>query len=122
MTAQVAAEPAGGHQRSLLGGPRGVHGAGESNRLAAECQFPCRRPPPSLYGCHTKAVSFDLSMRGSMHEGWGWRNRVWLALVVAALSFLGAPVVRADAARARAHYDKGRSYFQVGEYRKALDA
>jgi hypothetical protein len=58
-------------------------------------------------------------MRRLMCEG--RRSRVWLALVVAALSCLAARVVRADAAHARAHYDKGRSYFQVGEYEKALE-
>jgi tetratricopeptide (TPR) repeat protein len=46
---------------------------------------------------------------------------VWPILVVTAFSFVAARVARADATHARAHYDKGRSYFEVGEYRKALE-
>jgi tetratricopeptide (TPR) repeat protein len=61
------------------------------------------------------------SMHGSRRDG--ARSRVWLVilLVVTALSLLAPRLVRADAAQARAHYEKGRSYFQVGDYRKALE-
>jgi len=48
-------------------------------------------------------------------------SRVWPILLVTAFSLLAPRLVRADAAKARAHYEKGRSYFQVGEYRKALE-
>lgn len=58
-------------------------------------------------------------MQGSRGEGLA--RRVWPVLVVTTLSLLAARPVRADAANARAHYEKGRSYFQVGEYRKALE-
>jgi tetratricopeptide (TPR) repeat protein len=37
------------------------------------------------------------------------------------LSLLAAGPAQADVAKARAHYERGRSYFQVGEYRKALE-
>jgi hypothetical protein len=37
------------------------------------------------------------------------------------LSLIVARSAAADAEKARAHYERGRSYFQVGEYRKALE-
>lgn len=33
----------------------------------------------------------------------------------------GAPPARADGTQARTHYERGRSYFQLGEYRQAID-
>jgi tetratricopeptide (TPR) repeat protein len=50
------------------------------------------------------------------------RLPVALTVCFAALSGLGwAPPARADSAQARVHFDKGRAYFQVDEYRKAIE-
>lgn len=47
---------------------------------------------------------------------------VLLLLVLVAAATLGAsPPAHADAAQARIHFEKGRTYFQVDEYRKAID-
>jgi tetratricopeptide (TPR) repeat protein len=43
------------------------------------------------------------------------------AVVVALVSSLSTTPAKADATRARAHYERGTSLFQVGEYRQALD-
>jgi tetratricopeptide (TPR) repeat protein len=44
-------------------------------------------------------------------------------LVVVSALWLGPspPPAHADATQARAHFDKGRAYFQVDEYRKAIE-
>ena len=50
------------------------------------------------------------------------RLPVALTVCLAALSSLGwARPARADSAQARIHFDKGRAYFQVDEYRKAIE-
>ena len=43
------------------------------------------------------------------------------AVVVALVSSLSTTPAKADATKARAHYERGTSLFQVGEYRRALD-
>jgi len=43
------------------------------------------------------------------------------AVVVALVSSLSTTPPKADATRARAHYERGTSLYQVGEYRQALD-
>jgi hypothetical protein len=44
------------------------------------------------------------------------------ALALAVLALAGSPsVALADAAQARVHFDKGKTYFEVDEYRKAID-
>jgi hypothetical protein len=44
-----------------------------------------------------------------------------LGVVAILLSLVVARPAGADVEKSRAHYDRGRSYFQVGEYRKALE-
>ncbi|HLK93828.1 MAG TPA: tetratricopeptide repeat protein [Polyangia bacterium] len=45
-----------------------------------------------------------------------------MAAVLLATALAGAPgAARADAAQARAHFEKGRSYFEVDEYDKAIE-
>jgi tetratricopeptide (TPR) repeat protein len=46
---------------------------------------------------------------------------VLLAIPVALALYLGAPAALADTARARAHFELARRYFQVEEYRKAIE-
>jgi tetratricopeptide (TPR) repeat protein len=48
---------------------------------------------------------------------WGLR----FAVVSAICLWPSPPPAHADAAQARAHFDKGRAYFQVDEYRQAID-
>ena len=47
-------------------------------------------------------------------------NRMFLAGLVAAVALLLAAPVRADSAKATAHFEKGTRLYQVGEYDKAL--
>jgi hypothetical protein len=50
------------------------------------------------------------------------RGVVAAAVIAAAVAVAWAPApARADGARARAHFEKGKSYFQLSEYRKALE-
>jgi tetratricopeptide (TPR) repeat protein len=45
-----------------------------------------------------------------------------VAVFLLAIALAGAPgTARADAAQARAHFEKGRSYFEVDEYEKAIE-
>ena len=49
------------------------------------------------------------------------RTAAILAVVVACTLLVFATVAQADAPKARAHYERGTSLYQVGEYRQALD-
>lgn len=60
-------------------------------------------------------------MHGSTGSGRARFGRGWTAALTILLAVLAVRSALADATRARAHYEKGRSYFQVGEYRKALE-
>jgi hypothetical protein len=44
-----------------------------------------------------------------------------LAATIGLSALLASPAVHADAARARAHFELARRYFQVDEYRKAIE-
>jgi len=48
-----------------------------------------------------------------------WQRRLWQPFLVACVCLLPR-LALADAARARAHFDKGRTFFEVDEYRKAI--
>jgi len=57
--------------------------------------------------------------RAWSHRRQLWRRRLWQPLLIACVCLLPR-LALADAARARAHFDKGRTFFEVDEYRKAI--
>lgn len=57
--------------------------------------------------------------RARSHQRQPRRRWLWQPLLIACVCLLPR-LTLADAARARAHFDKGRTFFEVDEYRKAI--